>query len=172
MDKIEVFRELLNIYSEGAYQVIRGEELAKTPEYPYIEMFVLNIAPDFHTQSEEVVEKITEHGETYLIEKNEKLEFATLQMNCRHKNNLEAQHLAHELYKIINYTKRDEIINNDIGIRQMSMIRNLNFFEAGKWSYCYTFDVELTYSITESKKIEDIEKVIIKVKNEIIEEDA
>ena len=172
MDKIELFRELLNSFSEGAYQVVRGEELSKTPKYPYIEMFVLNIVPDFHTQSEEVIERITEDAETYLIQENEKFEFATLQMNCRHKSNLEAQQLAHDLFILINYTKNDELLNNEIGVRNMSMIRNLNYFEGGKYSYCYTFDVELSYSIVDRKKIEDIEKVRIKVKDEIIEEDA
>lgn len=170
MDKIEQFRELLNEYSEGNYQIVRGEELSEYPEYPFIEMFVLNIVPDFHSQNETIIEKVSESGEVYLIEENEKIEFATLQLNCRHESLLEAQQLAHNLFMLINYFKRDEFINNDIGIRQMSMIRNLNYYEAGKWSYCYSFDVELTYSVIETKKIENIEK--IKINNEhLIEEE-
>lgn len=169
MDKIEEFRKLLNQYSNKEFQVIQGEILSETPVYPYIEMFTLNITPDFHNQNETIVEKISEDGKNYLIEENEKAIFSSVQLNCRHKSMIEAQELAQKLFMLINYTKRDDLLNNEIGIRNMSMIRSLNFFEAGKWSYCYTFDVELTYSVIETKQVETIEK--IKINNEIIEEE-
>ena len=57
MDKIEDFRKLLNSFSDNKWQIINGDILAQTPNYPYIEMFIINYSPDFHNQSVEVVEK-------------------------------------------------------------------------------------------------------------------
>ncbi len=47
----------------------------------------------------------------------------------------------------------------------MSFIRNLNFIEAGKWSYCYSFDVEISFDVIEEREVETIETVKTKINN-------
>ena len=48
MELIEKFRKLLNSFSNKKWQIIAGEMLAETPNYPFIEMFVINLTPDFY----------------------------------------------------------------------------------------------------------------------------
>ena len=81
MELIEKFRKLLNSFSNKKWQIIAGEMLAETPSYPFVEMFVINLTPDFHNQSIEVLKK--ENG--VLTEQNIKTYNSTLQFNCRHK---------------------------------------------------------------------------------------
>lgn len=162
MDKIELLRSLLNTYLNPAVQVVRGEELSKTPPYPYVEMFIINMNPDFHVQNEEIVIR---NGET-LKEENLKFYTSVLQLNCRHRSNLEALNLAQGLYRLINYEKRDDIINKGLGIKRMSIIKTLNYIEAGKWTYCYSFDIEISFDVLESKEIGTIERVETKINDE------
>ncbi|WP_304181926.1 hypothetical protein [Leptotrichia trevisanii] len=161
MDRIEYFRKLLNSFSNNKWQIVNGNILAQTPNYPYIEMFIINYSPDFHSQSVEVVEK---ENKT-LVERNTKTHNATLQLNCRHKSLIESAALANELFKIINYVKRETINNNGFGIKEMSNIKSLNDFEGGKWNYCYSFDVEISFDVIEERTIETIETVKTNIKN-------
>ena len=78
---------------------------------------------------------------------------------------MEAVELANNLFRIINFEKRNMINNNGFGIKRMSFIRNLNFIEAGKWSYCYSFDVEISFDVTEEREVETIETVKTKINN-------
>ena len=161
MELIEKFRKLLNSFSNKKWQIIAGEMLAETPNYPFVEMFVINLTPDFHNQSIEVVKK--ESG--MLTEQNIKTYNSTLQFNFRHKTMMEAVELANNLFRIINFEKRNMINNNGFGIKRMSFIRNLNFIEAGKWSYCYSFDVEISFDVIEEREVETIETVKTKINN-------
>ena len=161
MERIEDFRKLLNSFSDEKWQIINGDILSQTPNYPYIEMFIINYSPDFYNQSVEVIEK---ENKT-LVERNIKIHNATLQLNCRHKSLTESVALANELFKIINYVKREIINNNGFGIKDMSNIKSLNDFEGGKWNYCYSFDVEISFDVIEDRIIESIETVKTDIKN-------
>ena len=150
MELIEKFRKLLNSFSNKKWQIIAGEMLAETPNYPFVEMFVINLTPDFHNQSIEVLKK--ENG--VLTEQNIKTYNSTLQFNCRHKTMMEAVELANNLFRIINFEKRNMINNNGFGIKRMSFIRNLNFI-----------DVEISFDVTEEREVETIETVKTKINN-------
>lgn len=161
MNKIEIFRTMLNSFLNPDTQVVRGAELAKTPTYPYVEMFILNLSPDYHLDDD-----ITQKNGGVLEVQNLRRYTSTLQLNCRNINSLSALQLADRIYKLINFEQRDEFINKGIGIKNMSMIRNLNFFEAGKWAYNYSFDVEISFDEVETRETTTIENIAIKVKNE------
>ena len=158
---IEKFRKLLNSFSNKKWQIVNGEVLAKTPDYPFVKMFVINLAPDFHNQSVEIKKR----NENVLIEENLKTYFTMLQFNCRHSTMTEAVTLANDLFRLINYEKRKKILNEGIGIRKMSNIRNLNYEVAGKWNYCYSFDVEISYDVIEEREIETIETIKANINN-------
>ena len=162
MSKINEFRSKLNRYVNPVSQVIAGEELAKNPPYPYVEMFVLNQVIDFHTNDEQIISRI----DNTVKEKTIKFNTAMLQLNCRHKTINEALELANTLYKIINYVKREDLINAGIGIKNMSQIRSLHYQEAGKWTYCFSFAVEICFDTVEEKNIDTIGTIEITIKNE------